>query len=130
MARYTHEFCVEREIDGEDVELTLRADLEIEPFVRGLYSGPPENCFPDEGGSAEIDGTILVLNEDWKFEPWSGTLTDDEISRVESEGYKAWEEFEENARVDAEIERYEDREYDYFHDERAIHTTSSGKVFF
>lgn len=130
MARYTHEFCVEREVDGEDVELTLQVELEIEPFVRGRYSGPPENCFPDEGGSAEIDGPILVQDENGEFVPWNGTLTDSEVSKAEESGYTAWEESVEDARAEAEIEQYEDREYDYFHDERAIHTAGGGKVYF
>jgi hypothetical protein len=27
-------------------------EFEIEPLIRGRYCGPPESCYPDEGGSA------------------------------------------------------------------------------
>ena len=36
------------------IGLTFKAECDVEPFVRGKYSGPPESCYPDEGGYAEI----------------------------------------------------------------------------
>ena len=41
-------------IEFSAIGLTLTAEVDYEPFQRGVYSGPPENCYPDEGGYAEI----------------------------------------------------------------------------
>jgi hypothetical protein len=48
---YDQEFEVELS-DGTVVELYCY--FEIEPLVRGVYHREPENCFPDEGGYAEL----------------------------------------------------------------------------
>lgn len=37
-----------RESDEQTVEVTIRYD--IEPYVPGRISGPPEDCYPPEGG--------------------------------------------------------------------------------
>jgi hypothetical protein len=123
--KYIYDFYVERELQGEDVEIQLQVELDVEPFVRGKYSGPPEGCFPDEGGMAQIDGPIMVRNTDGKFEPWDESLTESEISKVEEEGYAAW--------VDAEAEfddDFNDPEFDEFRDDRAIALAGGGKVFY
>jgi hypothetical protein len=130
MIEYTHEFYIEREVNGEDVETTLQVELSIEPFVRGKYYGPPENCFPDEGGFAEINGPIMVQKEDGKFEPWTGELMDSEIARVEETGYEAWVQNTTEANIN------EDDDYnvidfdDGFRDDRAIALAGGGKVFY
>lgn len=85
-----HEFTVEREVDGELVELILLAELEVEPFVPGLTFGPPENCYPDEGGYAEIY-TIWNIANGQKTE-WTGTLTPTEKSKVEEDAYNIFAE--------------------------------------
>ncbi len=38
-----------QEYDELEIEVTGTAT----PFVRGRYSGPPEKCYPDEGGEIE-----------------------------------------------------------------------------
>jgi hypothetical protein len=125
MHRYTHEFYIER----EDAEFTLQVELEIEPFVRGKYSGPPEDCFPDEGGIAEISGQIQVQNEDGKFEPWDGELTDSEVARVEEKGYEAWE--QNAAEVGIDEDDFDVLDFDTdFRDDRAIALAGGGKVFY
>ncbi len=91
-------FYVER--DGQELELELRGTME--PFVRGRTSGPPEDCYPDEGGSADIDGVFLG------GKPWTGKLTPEELE-------DAREAFMEAYPGDAEDREYdaaEDREYD------------------
>ncbi|MBY0277913.1 hypothetical protein K2Z84_21475 [Candidatus Binatia bacterium] len=41
-----------------------RGEIEVEiegnatPVVPGRYSGPPELCYPDEGGEAEIESSV------------------------------------------------------------------------
>ncbi len=124
MTKYTHQFCVLREVDNDEIELTLRADFDIDPFVPGKYFGLPENCYPDEGGTAQIIGTIMVQNDDGKFESWDGTLTDSEVSEAEEEGYRAWDK---DGRDCDDYDRR--RDCDNFHDGRAIHLGSGGKVF-
>lgn len=127
MTTHTHEFCVEREINDEIVELTLQVELYIEPFVQGKYYGPPENCYPDEGGTAEINGPVMIQNEEGKFVPWDGTLTDTEISGVEEKGYEDWVTTQEDS-CDYDYEDYDRNEYDDFHDGRAL--AGGGKVFY
>ena len=129
MAKYTHEICVEREVNGEETELNLKVELEIDPFVQGKCFGAPESCYPDEGGFAEITGSILVLNEDGEYEPWDGELTEAEVSEVETEAYRAWEEAEEDAGADASVESFEDR-FDILDDDRVLNLVGGGKVFF
>lgn len=50
MPQHTIEFYIER--DDEELELEVTAD--VEPFVPGKLTGPPEDCYPDEGGTADI----------------------------------------------------------------------------
>jgi len=47
---YTHEF----ERNGEWQCRELEFQFSVEPIVPGKYFGPPENCFPDEGGDVEL----------------------------------------------------------------------------
>lgn len=64
--------------DGNEIELTLV--FEIEERVPGRYSGRPEDCYPDEGGFAEL---ISAKTSDDK--PY--VLTKEQISRFEDEAY-------------------------------------------
>jgi len=70
---YKVDFCVIR--DGVEADLTIQAN--VSPHVPGRYFGPPEKCYPDEGGEVEIE-TILCQGE-----PWMGELTDYERSMVD-----------------------------------------------
>ena len=45
MAKYIAE--IDHEIDGIPCIIGV---IEYEPYVPGYISGPPENCYPDEGG--------------------------------------------------------------------------------
>ena len=73
-------FVTESEVHpGEDAEYF---ELEVEVscwgyFTPGRYSGPPEDCYPDEG-DFEIQDVELVDGPDWPF-----TLTAAEERRVE-----------------------------------------------
>ena len=73
MSTHTIEITVER----DEVEFELEVSGYVEPLVRGKYFGPPENCYPDEGGYAEIE-TILCEGK-----PWTGELTKEERERAE-----------------------------------------------
>lgn len=125
---YTHCFTLEREVDGEIVEYELEVECSIEPFVQGKYSGLPDNCYPDEGGFAEIEGPVYVLDEDGKRNVWEGILTPDEQIRVSTEAYENWvNNFDESdPDVDDEIGHY-DR---YEPDDRSFRTANGGKVYY
>ncbi len=43
-------------------EQTLRAHYDIEPFQPGNICGPPEACYPDEGGFADIVEWEILLS--------------------------------------------------------------------
>ena len=55
--------------DGEVYE--VRVDWAFSPFDPGVCSGPPERCYPPEGGETEgcvvtlPDGTIVKDGEGW-----------------------------------------------------------------
>ena len=46
-------FDYEIENDKGEVVETLDCEAEFAPVVRGRYEGPPEHCYPDEGGELE-----------------------------------------------------------------------------
>lgn len=71
---YEIEFSVER--DGEEVILTVHGS--VSQYVPAKTWGPPENCYPAEGGEAEIEEILL------NGKPWSGELTDKERSEAEA----------------------------------------------
>lgn len=41
-------------------EIELEVEGNVEPIVHGHYSGPPERCFPDEGGDVEVTSVKCV----------------------------------------------------------------------
>lgn len=45
----------------EDAHLTLRVEGTATPYEPGRTSGPPESCYPPEGGEVEID-TVWLLH--------------------------------------------------------------------
>jgi hypothetical protein len=124
MKQYTHSFTIER----DDCELELEAEFEIEPFVPGKRNGPPEDCYPDEGGFASLDGVIHVLDDNRSV--WDGTLTKAEQDRVERDAYDSW--LDQDSEPDADIDDDDllERDYDFFHDERAISLAGGGKVYY
>lgn len=47
--------CVEHRIGDDDwVEYEYSLDVDWEPFTPGRMYGPPEDCYPDEGGGADV----------------------------------------------------------------------------
>lgn len=56
--------------------------IEWEPYRPGRYTGPPEDCYPDEGGH----GIWEVCDMDGNPDPeLAGTLTDRDVLRIEAE---------------------------------------------
>ena len=56
MSSYT--FNVEVKNGDDWREDTFEVDYDYEPFVPGQLSGPPENCYPNEGGYADAYGDV------------------------------------------------------------------------
>lgn len=69
----TKSFYVEHEVPGGDLvefEYEVEADS-YEPYVPGKISGPPENCYPPEGGYASADtGSVRRRRTDQKDATW------------------------------------------------------------
>lgn len=59
-----------------------------EPFVPGRFSGPPEQCYPDEGGYGEWE----VLDRKGRKAPWlEKRLNEQETQRIETEMFNHME---------------------------------------
>lgn len=136
---FEKEFCVERTIDGEEHELTLKITFNIESFQEGRCFGPPELCYPDDGGTANVKEILLdtknsssqlfnvgLVNEDGT-EKWTGSLTKEEEDEFCQSAYEAWCQ-EENERIEeAAIDSYEARME--FHEERVMANSGKGEVY-
>ena len=83
MKTFEHEKEFEIERNNNDIEITVT--FEIEPLIPGKYYGPPENCYPDEGGCASV---VKVINNDTKE---SIDLTDKEEQDFCESAYEEWE---------------------------------------
>jgi hypothetical protein len=72
--------------------IPYRFVCEIEPLVRGWYSGPPERCYPDEGGYASI---LEVYQPDGAPVPESEWLAAGICEEeIEKKVYTLWERHE------------------------------------
>lgn len=65
--------------------------LSWEPYVPAKISGPPENCYPAEGGYGDWE----VLDRRGKPAPWlARKMTDQDVRRIDQEVFDCME-FEE-----------------------------------
>ena len=74
-ADYEINMGVER--DDVDTEIDLVVQGTVSKFIPARLYGPPEDCYPAEGGEVEI--TEVLCNG----VPWMGTLTPGEIAMAE-----------------------------------------------
>jgi hypothetical protein len=97
---------IEYEIDNEETGETefLYIEGDGTPYVPAKLSGPPENCYPAEGGETWI---ISILDADGK--PWKGELTDSQEADVDEKLFEALEAEAEDAKAEAQIAAYEAR---------------------
>jgi len=69
------------------IESEWNFEADIEPFQKGVYSGPPENCFPDEGGYAVItEATLGKIT--FSREALVDMLTENTVQSIEEEIYE------------------------------------------
>lgn len=87
--------------DGREIEVELEGYAT--PIQEGRYYGPPELCYPDEGGDVEIESAKCV----GCGHPVE--LTSEEESEAKEALWKAATSEWEAAAEDAAIARYEDR---------------------
>lgn len=84
----------------------------VSPYVPAYLSGPPENCYPAEGGEVEVIDCHLVdatFDDDREF----STLSDDQVKAIEAEFMSRYE-GDLNSRIDELIA--EQANDDYFDD--------------
>lgn len=78
--------------------------LHAEPFRAGFFSGPPERCYPDEGGLIVWE----VLDRRGRPAPWlERKATQAEADNIEKDAWAALAADEEDARNDRLIDEYE-----------------------
>ena len=88
-------------IKRTEFDIDLEVEGSVEPIVHGYYSGPPERCFPDEGGDVEIE-TVKCrgCGQAVELTPEEQRLAEDTLYK---EAAKEWE----IAAEDAAMSRYE-----------------------
>lgn len=99
---------VEIEYELEDEETGEITFIYIEgsgsPYVPAKVSGPPENCYPAEGGD-----TWIIDIHDADGNKWKGELTDGQEVDVSEKIFEALEEAAQDAKEAAAEAAYEDR---------------------
>lgn len=80
------------EVYAED-DVPYRVLFEYEPLIPGRFSGPPEKCYPDEGGSLAIGD--IFLNGEWV--PVDGFIDPKLLSKWEDKLYTQVAEAEQDA---------------------------------
>lgn len=67
----TKSFYVEHLINGEYIEYEYEVEADsYEPYVPARISGPPEDCYPAEGGSVDVSNSIRRRLTDDPKAPW------------------------------------------------------------
>lgn len=70
---------MEIEAEIKDTPCVIRV-LSWEPYRPGFISGPPESCYPDEGGFGDWE----ILDQDRKPAEWlRDTLTDKDVAEID-----------------------------------------------
>lgn len=78
-----------------DEEIDVMVKVDYEEFVPGRFTGPPEDCYPDEGGGHEVlsilrdmsgDGDWEEINSDTlpdSVESYIGDCVNDELKKLD-----------------------------------------------
>ncbi len=97
--------------NGEELEIEISVFGDYEPFVPARVSGPPEDCFPSEGGYAQDIYAIFDDNGNDRLI----TLTKEEVESFEEPMAQAVMDCEEAAydeAMEARADAQEDISYD------------------
>ena len=70
----SHSLEFEFEVPDDDAEdglrvVTVEAEVKVSPYDAGCCSGPPESCYPPEGGEVEID-SVKIDGKVWPESQW------------------------------------------------------------
>ncbi len=70
----SHSLEFEFEVSDDDAEdglrvLKVEAEVKVSPYDAGCCSGPPESCYPPEGGEVEID-SVTIDGKPWVEKDW------------------------------------------------------------
>ena len=68
-----------------DTEREVEVEYRYTPVTRGRYYGPPEDCYPDEGGDVEVESATYVDTGE-RTDLTAAELEDLEIEAAESYG--------------------------------------------
>ena len=98
-------------LDEEDVPHILQIKADVEPFVPGYTAGPPDKCYPDEGGYGYITSIIGPDGKDWagRVGSWGEDGIQDAI-------YGAYESRCDEARISAAEDQLAARQEEAFWD--------------
>ena len=64
-------------------------EADIDPLQKGVYTGPPEQCYPDEGGTATLTGASLGVHG-FTMADIERMFTPEERAAIEEEIYADW----------------------------------------
>lgn len=101
-------------------EIEFEVEVEYKPgwFQPGRYSGPPEDCYPDEGEDPEIIRVTVIGEEDTvdivdslSWEEWRDLVAEADSDQSQREADAKAEEAD--YRYEMAREREWDRDYDY-----------------
>lgn len=113
---FTHEI-EEYDFDGQVFNVLLTVEAELSPFDPGCTYGPPENCYPPEGGDVEeltVTVTLATTAGDAEAQPGLLTLLEAAIRAKVAEGGELAETLDERAREEAaDIDTYDPPEPDW-----------------
>jgi hypothetical protein len=108
---------IEEMVEGDLVETELQIEFEATSYVAAKTYGPPELCYPAEGGDIEIveiwelRGTITRYGE-YKLAP---VKLRDDLLNIKNSNPDRWQIWE-NACINEASEAKDDCSYDYRED--------------
>jgi len=88
---------IEIEPYGE-IDVTIGGDYE--PLIPGRFNGPPENCYPDEGGYAELSYI--------KIEGGKHSQKEIDVESMDKSTRSYLEEILMESGIEAEVDRYDE----------------------
>ena len=102
--------CIYRDTDDDEIEIEVKIIGGYEPFVPARVYGPPEDCYPAEGGYATDVRAIFMDGDKERLIP----LSDKEVEDLEEQMAEAVIDAHESAyesAMEARYEALEERDY-------------------